>query len=144
MHRTLKEATAKPPRVNLEEQQKAFDEFAQEYNDERPHEAVDMKTPLSFYHPSMRPYPSEVLTVDYHGDVIVRQVRHNGEIRWKGELLYISEALAGEPVALKQQEEHLWEIRFSSYSLGLLNELTGRITPLPIKQGEEVLPMCPV
>jgi len=74
----------------------------------------------------------------------VRQVRHNGEIRWKGELLYISEALAGEPVALKQQEEHLWEIRLSSYSLDLLNELTDIITPLPIKQGEEVLPMCPV
>ena len=144
MHRSLKEATASPPRGDIKEQQKTFDEFVLEHNLERPHEALGQKTPLSFYHPSMRPYPSEVPTVDYHGDVIVRQVRHNGEIRWKGELLYISEALAGEPVALKQQEEHLWEIRFSSYSLGLLNELTSRITPLPIKQGEEVLPMCPV
>ncbi len=144
MHRSLKEATARPPKRDIKEQQEAFDEFVLEHNLERPHEALGQKTPLSFYHPSMRPYPSEVPTVDYHGDVIVRQVRHNGEIRWKGELLYISEALAGEPVALKQQEEHLWEIRFSSYSLGLLNELTGRITPLPIKQGEEVLPVCPV
>ena len=115
-----------------------------EHNLECPHEALGQKTPASFYHPSMRPYPTKVPKIEYHGDVIVRQVRYNGEIRWRGELLYISEALAGEPVALKQQEEHLWEIRFSSYSLGVLNELTYRITPLPIKQGEEVLPMCPV
>ena len=144
MHRSLKEATATPPKRDIKEQQEVFDEFVLEHNLEYPHESLEQKTPASFYHPSMRPYPTKVPKVEYHGDVIVRQVRHNGEIRWNGELLYISEALAGEPVALKQQEEHLWEIRFSSYSLGLLNELTGRITPLPIKQGEEVLPMCSV
>ena len=92
----------------------------------------------------MRLYPTKVPKVEYHGAVIVRQVRHNGEINWNGELVYLSEALAGEPVALKQKEEHLWEIRFSSYPLGLLNQLTGRITLLPTKQGREVLPMCPV
>ncbi len=144
MHRSLKEATARPPKRDIKEQQEVFDEFVQDYNLERPHEALGQKTPASFYHLSMRPYPTEVPKVEYHGDVIVRQVRHNGEIRWRGELVYLSEALAGEAVALKQQEGHLWEIRFSSYSLGLLNELTSRIIPLPIKQGEEVLPMCPV
>jgi len=144
MHRSLKEATARPPKRDIKEQQEAFDEFVLEHNLECPHEALGQKTPASFYHPSMRPYPTEVPKVDYHGDIIVRQVRHNGEIRWKGELVYFSEALAGEPVALKQKEEHLWEIRYSSYSLGVLNELIGRIAPLPIKQGREVLPMCPV
>ncbi len=53
----------------------------------------------------------------------------------RGELVYLSGALAGEAVALKQQEEHLWGIWFSSYCLGVLNELTDRITPLLIKQG---------
>jgi transposase InsO family protein len=144
MHRSLKEATAKPPRKNLEEQQKAFGEFAQEYNDERPHEAVNMKTPASRYRQSLRPYPASIPELEYKGDFVVRQVRSNGEIRWRGELVYLSEALAGEAVALKQQEEHLWEIWFSSYSLGVLNELTDRITPLLIKQGREALPMCPV
>ena len=144
MHRTLKEATAKPPRGNLEQQQKAFYEFVQEYNCERPHEALGQKIPASYYQPSLRPYPAKMPKVEYHGDVIVRQVRHNGQIRWKGELVYISEALAGEPVALKQKSEHLWEIRFSSYPLGVLDELTGIITPLPIKERREVLPMCPV
>ena len=144
MHRSLKEATAKPPRSDIEEQQKAFDEFALEYNLERPHEALGQKTPACFYRPSLRPYPARMPKVEYHGDVIVRQVRHNGEIRWKGELIYLSEALAGEPVALKQKGEHLWEIRFSFHPLGVLNELTGKVMPLLSKQGREVLPMCPV
>jgi len=138
MHRSLKEATARPPKSDIKEQQKAFDEFMSEHNLERPHEALGQKTPASFYHPSMRPYPTKVPKVEYHGDVMLRHVRHNGQIKWRGELIYISEALAGEPVALKQKEEHLWEIRFSSYSLGVLNELTGKITPLPTKQGREV------
>jgi len=144
MHRSLKEATARPPKGHSKEQQKAFDEFVQEHNSERPHEALGQKTPASFYRPSMRLYPTKVPKVEYHGAVIVRQVRHNGEIRWNGELVYLSEALAGEPVALKQKEEHLWEIRFSSYPLGVLNQLTGRITLLPTKQRREVLPMCRV
>ena len=144
MHRRLKEATATPPKRDIKEQQEVFDEFVLEHNLECPHEALGQKTPDSFYRLSMRPYPIEVPKVEYHGDVIVRQVRHNGEIRWKGKLVYLSEALAGEPMALMQKEEHLWEIRFSYLTLGVLDELTGRITPLLIKQGREVLPMCPV
>jgi len=102
-----------------------------------------MKTPASLYKPSLRPYPAKV-EVAYHGDFIVRRVRHNGEIRWNGEFIYVSEALAGEPVALKQKDEHHWEIRFSSYPLGVLNELTMKITPMFNKEGREVLPMSPV
>lgn len=144
MHRSLKEATASPPRSDMGEQQKAFDEFKHEYNFERPHEALGQKTPDSFYRPSLRPYPFKVPAVEYHGDVIVRQVRHNGEIKWRGEFIYVSEALAGEPVALKQKEEHLWEVSFSSYPLGVLNELTMKVIPPICKEREKVLPMCPV
>lgn len=144
MHRSLKEATADPPKRDIKEQQKAFDEFAQEYNNERPHEALGQKTPASCYRPSLRPYPVKVPKIEYHGDVIMRQVRHNGQIKWWGELIYVSKALAGEPVALKQEGEHLWEVRFSSYPIGILNELTRKITPMLKKEGRELLPMCPV
>jgi putative transposase len=144
MHRSLKEATARPPKGNGKEQQQAFDGFVHEHNCERPHEALGQKTPSSLYRPSMRPYPAKVPKVEYHGDVIVRQVRHSGEIKWNGELVYLSQALAGEPVALKRREEHLWEIRFSFHPLGVLNEMTGRISPILTRKGREVLPMCPV
>lgn len=144
MHRSLKESTANPPRGDIKFQQVAFDEFVREYNLERPHEALEQKTPASLYQPSFRPYPAEIPKIEYAHDVIVRKVRHNGEIKWKGKLIYVSEALAGEPIALKRKDEHLWEIRFSFYSLGVLNELVGRIIPLPGKQGRGLLPMCPV
>lgn len=144
MHRSLKEATATPPKRDAREQQEAFEEFVLEYNSECPHEALGQKTPASFYRPSMRPYPTEVPEVEYHGDIIVRKVRHNGEIRWRGELVYVSEALAGEPVALKQRAEHVWEISYSYLTLGVLDELNGKIIPLPNKRGEKLLPMCPV
>jgi len=62
--------------------------------------------------------------------VIVRQVRHNGEMKWRGNLIYVSEALTGEPIALKKAEEHIWEMRFYFHPLGILNELTGKIVPV--------------
>jgi len=117
--------------------------LSQEYDFERPHEALGQRTPATFCQPSERAYPAKIPEVRYDGDVMVRRVRHNGEIRWRGELVYISEALAGELVALKQKEEHLWEIRFSFYPLGILNELTGKIAPL-LSRGRKVLPKCPV
>jgi transposase InsO family protein len=144
MHRSLKEATANPPQGNILDQQRAFDEFVPEYNFQRPHEALGQKTPASFYRPSLRPYPVKVPKVEYAHDVIVRKVRHNGEIKWKGKLIYVSEALAGEPLALKQMEEHLWEIRFSFYPLGVLNELIGRIMPPTNQRGRKKLPMFTV
>jgi len=87
---------------------------------------------------------AEIPKIEYGHDVIVRKVRHNGEIKWKGKLIYVSEALAGEPIALKRKDEHHWEINFGFYPLGVLNELVGRIIPLPGKQRRELLPMCPV
>jgi putative transposase len=139
MHRTLKADTAKPPKANQREQQKAFNVFIPEFNNERPHEALGMRTPAACHQPSLRSYPQRLPKITYPGNHIIRQVRHNGEIKWKGEKVYISQALAKEPVGLKQKGEHLWEIYFSTYMLGTLDELNMRIKP-----GEKVLTMSPV
>ena len=56
-----------------------------------------------------------------------RMVNRKGEIVWKGKRLYISKALIGDYVALRQIEEPLWEILFGSYSRRILNEATGKI-----------------
>jgi transposase InsO family protein len=143
MHRSLKEATAKPPMSTLQMQQRAFNEFVHEYNFQRPHEALGQKTPASIYEPSPRPYPARVPKVEYDHNVEVRQVRHNGEIKWKGKLVYVSETLAGEPVGLQQKEEHLWVVRFGFHPLGVLDELVGRIMS-QINHGRKVLPMSSV
>ena len=133
MHRTLKEATCRPPEYCLTDQQQAFDRFRPDYNGERPNEANSMATPASVYYPSPRLFPGKLPPVEYESWFTVRQVRSNGCIKWKGGFVYVSQALAGEPIGLRQIDERKWEIRFSFYPLGILDEKVGK-----------VLPMCPV
>jgi hypothetical protein len=128
-HRTLKEAAINPPRYSLGEQQKVFDRFVMEFNNERPHEANGQKTPASVYHPSHREYPSKLPEIAYANNIVVRQVRIGGPIKWKGNLVYVSKALTGEPVALNQIDNRLWEVYYSSVLLGILDEDLGRIIP---------------
>jgi transposase InsO family protein len=130
MHRTLKEAVCKPPRHCLANQQSAFDRFRPEYNQERPHEAIGMKTPASLYEPSRRLFPKKLESVEYDSWMTVRKVMPSGCIKWKGEFIYISQALAGEPVGLTLITETTWELWFSSYCLGIINETKGKVLPM--------------
>ena len=143
MHRTLKAETAKPPRANLKDQQRAFDGFRKEYNIERPHEALGQEVPATFYQPSRRMLPDKLTEIEYPSYFTVRQVRHNGEIKWKGEFVYISQALAGEPVGLRQIGERGWEVRFSFHPLGILDEQIVKVLPITDKY-KKVSTMCPV
>jgi transposase InsO family protein len=128
MHRTLKEATATPPKMNIQKQQEAFNRFIYEYNQERPHEALGQRPPASVYRPSPRAYPARLPEVAYHPKTTVRYVHTNGCIKWNGDLIFLSETLIGEYVALEQSDEHLWQVRFSSHPLGILNENKRKIT----------------
>lgn len=122
MHRTLKEETARPPKATWRAQQLAFTRFRREYNEERPHEALQDRTPAELYHSSNRPYPRRLPEVGYPGHYEVRRVRHSGEIRWKGPTLYVSEALAGEPVGLEETEDGIWSLYFGALLLARFDE----------------------
>ena len=69
----------------------------------------------------------------------MRRVRTNGDIRWKGGRVFLSEALVGEPVGLKQISERLWAINYGPLEIGLLDETTMKTIKTPVK----VLPMSP-
>jgi transposase InsO family protein len=127
MHRTLKEATARPPKANLGEQQTAFDAFLEEYNEERPHEALGQRPPASIHQTSPRIYPVKMRKVEYDSDVTVRFVTNRGCIKWQGDLIFLGEPLSGEYVSLKQVADHRWEIRFSFYLLGHLDETKKKV-----------------
>ncbi len=129
MHRTLKDAVA--PQSNLHEQQRHYDPFQEEYNWERSHESLGRKTPGSAYCTSPRSYPAKLPEVQYESGVTVRKVRQNGEIKWRGELLYVSTVLAKEPVGLKPIAEGKSELRYSFHLLGILDERNKTITPVP-------------
>ncbi|MFC1925652.1 hypothetical protein ACFLW2_03030 [Chloroflexota bacterium] len=68
--------------------------------------------------------------ISYDSGTVVRQVRTGGPIRWKGDLIYVSKALVGEPVGLKQIDEQKWEVYYSFLLLGLFDENLKRIIPL--------------
>jgi transposase InsO family protein len=128
MHRTLKEATAIPPHANLTEQQKAFNNFVEEYNFYRPHEALEMKKPGTVYEISKRAFTSRTAPMKYDSEIIVRPVRNSGEICWKGKRIYISQALSGEQIGLRQLEnEQNWEIFYGFQKLGILDDYSCTI-----------------
>jgi putative transposase len=122
MHRTLKHDA--PAQKNHPRQQHRFNSFLEQYNWQRSHEALGRKTPGSVYRCSPRAYPIKLPPIEYDSGFVVRQVRHNGEIKWRGDFIYISQVLAQEPLGLKQIDEELWELRYSFHLLGVLNQRT--------------------
>ena len=130
MHRTLREATIQPPCPTLRRQQRAFDEFRQEYNHERPHEALEMKTPIDFYQPSVRNYPSRVQAPEYNTGIMVRGVAECGRIRWSGERIFITKTLSHEPIGLEAVDDGIWKLWFGNYPIGWMNERTMQATDL--------------
>jgi len=128
MHRTLKEATAKPPRADLRAQQKAFDEFREEYNQHRPHEGLGQKPPAEFYTRSERQYPERLPEQQgYPDEWQKRLVRQGGRIKWKCREINLTTALWGQQVGFKPVGDGRWAVYFESLELGIFDERKGRI-----------------
>jgi len=121
MHRTLKSDVLNPVAGNLREQQKAFDIYRYDYNNDRPHESLHDKTPSDYYKKSSRPYVENPHVPVYENDCFVRKVFRGGEIKLMNKSYYLTESLAGQPVGLKEIEDGLWQIQFSFYVLGFID-----------------------
>lgn len=121
MHRTLKFETTRPPRSNLLQQQERFDEFVEEFNNERPHEALGMKRPAQVYKPSPRKLPDVVHELDYPQHDDVSAVDSQGWIRFRRCRFYISMALVGRTVGLREQPDGRWLLTFAKLDLGYLD-----------------------
>lgn len=131
MHGTLKEATADPPAATTAAQQRRFNRFRREFNEERPHEALGQKPPASLYRASARRYPRPLRQPVYDGDHAVRRVRSNGEIKWRGELIFLSEVLVGEPVGIAETACGDWRVCFADVELGFIDRRTYKIHRCP-------------
>lgn len=137
MHATLKAETARPPAGSLAAQQRRFDRFRAVYNHERPHEALGQETPASRYQPSSRPYPQRIEEPHYDAAHAVRRVRSNGEIRWGGDLIFLSETLVGEPVGVSETEAGDWIVCFADLPVGLIDRRSKRLRPFgPARPGQ--------
>jgi transposase InsO family protein len=129
MHRTLKRETTRPARANLLQQQERFDAFVEEFNHERPHEALAMKRPAEVYADSPRAHPVVLPELPYatHDDVL--KVNRNGFIRLCRRTTYVTTALAGHPVGVREEDDGRWLVSFASLDLGFVDS-DGTLNPV--------------
>lgn len=127
MHRTLKAETTRPPSNTRLAQQRRFDRFREEFNNERPHEALEMHTPASAYSSSPRPMPDRLPPLEYPDHFEVRYVSANGGIRWNCAWVNVSTTCIGEYVGLEEIDDGIWNVFFGPLKLGRLLEREMRI-----------------
>jgi transposase InsO family protein len=130
MHRTLKQETAQPPAAHRRAQQRGFDRFREEYNEQRPHEALGMQTPALLYEPSPRRYPARVPEPDYPASMVVRSVHQQGQIRWNQHEVGLSQVLRGERVGLLPVDERWFTIYFAQFAIARFDSWKLRMLPL--------------
>jgi putative transposase len=127
MHRTLKADTTRPPGTNLRAQQQKFNLFREEFNHERPHEALDMRTPAAAYELSPRKMPHTLPPLEYPDRFEVRYVSANGGIRWHHQWVNVSHVCVGAYVGLEEIDDGVWNVYFGPLKLGRLLERYLRI-----------------
>ncbi len=129
MHLTLKKEATKPAARNFLQQQARFDKFLDVFNNERPHQALDMKCPAEVYQPSSRPYTG-LPNIDYplHDKVIV--VTRCGRICLGRKKINFSQVFAGQAVGIKEVHDDIWLVSFMDYDLGYFDLETRVLEPL--------------
>jgi putative transposase len=143
MHLTLKLETTKPAANNFLQQQAKFDDFIDCYNNERPHQALDMQCPVQRYQPSSRPYRGlPDLDYPFHDRAVT--VTTCGRICFNRQKINLSQVFAGQTVGIKQTDDRIWLVSFMNYDLGYFDDETCRLEPLTNPFGPKVLPMSSV
>jgi transposase InsO family protein len=122
MHKTLKADAIRPPRATIVAQQRAFNAFRQQYNEERPHQHLRGRTPASFYRPSPRAYDARLLPIEYPGHFLVKRITTAGTFRFKKRLLFIAHALAPHTIGLEEVDDGVWSIYFCHVLIARLDE----------------------
>ncbi|MEJ2353689.1 MAG: IS481 family transposase [Anaerolineales bacterium] len=101
LHRSLKAEILKTQSfADFEGCQSAFDTWREVYNQQRPHEALEMETPSTRYQPSVRPFPESLPPIEYADCIAVRKVCSRGTISFQGQRYKIGKAFSGYPVGL--------------------------------------------
>jgi transposase InsO family protein len=140
MHLTLKKEATRPPGMNSLQQQARFDAFVQEFNTERPHEALAMKYPAEVYAPSSRPYQGlPELTYPFHDrDILVTAC---GRICLHRKKINVSTVLAGHTLGIREVDDGIWLASFMHYDLGYFDLEQKTLQPLDNPFGLRLSPM---
>jgi hypothetical protein len=131
MHKELKAEATRPPGSGWRSQQRKFEAFRREYNDVRPHEALDMKTPAEVHKTSVREYPRRVVDWVYPASMKMKMITVNGGLRFGHDgFIMVSTALGGKFVGLEPIDDGIWIVYYRSVPLGILNERAARVFEL--------------
>jgi hypothetical protein len=98
----------------------ALELWREEFNRERPHEALGMRCPAELYRDSSRPYHTAEVQLSYPG-MATRLVDKNGKLSWNGQKVFLTGSLAGWEVGLQRTEKDQLEIWFGRLLLGHLD-----------------------
>jgi transposase InsO family protein len=140
MHLTLKTETTRPPGINSLQQQARFDAFRQEFNTERPHEALAMKCPAEIYSTANRRYDGlpEIAYPFHDRDILVTAC---GRICMHRKKINISTVLAGQRIGIKEVDDGIWILSFMRYDLGYIDLEQRTLQPLDNPFGPRLSPM---
>jgi putative transposase len=140
MHLTLKKEATKPAAENFLVQQARFDNFIEYYNQERPHQALNMQMPAELYKKSPRPYQG-LGDLDYPFHDRAALVTNCGRICYKRRKINVSTVFAGQLLGVKQVTNSVWLVSFMNYDLGYFDAETVRLEPIKNPFRSNVLPM---
>ena len=140
MHLTLKKETARPACANALQQQVRFDDFVKEFNEERPHEALQMKTPNEVYSPSIRAYRGlPELAYPFHDREVT--VTACGRICMHRKKINLSTIMAGQKLGIKEVEDGIWLVSFMHYDLGYIDLEQKTLQTIDSPFGSRLSPM---
>ena len=140
MHLTLKKEATKPAAQNVLQQQAKFDDFIACYNQERPHQALNMKYLAELYRPSPRPY-RRLGELEYPFQDRTITVTHCGRICLGKRKINLCQAFAGQNVGIKEVSDRIWLVTFMHYDLEFFDHETCRLEPIADPFEPKVLPM---
>jgi transposase InsO family protein len=105
--------------------QRRSDRWVDQYNVERPHEALKGRTPASVYRASRRVYSPVLTPLKYPHGWEVRRVRNRGHIKWRGRLRFAGRAFVGQSLGLKLTRQEHWEVYLGKQLIGHLHQSDG-------------------
>jgi len=143
MHLTLKKEATKPPGKNFLQQQAKFDDFIRDYNQERPHQALNMRYPAELYAPSPRPYTG-LPELEYPFHDLTVTVTQCGRLCFGRRKINLSGVFAGQNVGVREVADHVWLISFMHYDLGFFDDQCNRVECAPNPFSANVSAMSPV
>jgi len=138
MHRDIRLEVQGLVEGNFDHHRESLEIWRKEFNQIRPHEALQMKTPAEVYVKSERKYRGTPDRIEYPDHFLERKVSHIGTIRLHDNPIFISSSLRGWNLGLEPVIESNLHVYFNYLFLGEIDLNTVAFTPInPIQKNRK-------